>query len=149
MSLCLGAEAVWVGTRFVMAKEAGAPPAHQNSVAKTGYHDTIRTIIFTGRPMRVAKTEYIMDWENNRQDEIKDLTSVGKLPIESDIKRLKEDDNAKMPPGGMMGMRPWLMGQCAGAIEDVKPAKEIIDEMVGGAIKILRGTTHTIGRPRL
>lgn len=149
MAMCMGAEAVWVGTRFVMSKEAGAPPAHQAAVKKAGYHDTIRTIIFTGRPMRVVKTEYIMDWEKNRRDEIETLTSAGKLPIESDIKRFKEDENAKLPPGGMMGMRPWLMGQCAGALDDVLPAKQIIDEMVGGAIKILRGTTYTIGRPRL
>lgn len=105
-------------------------------------------IIFTGRPMRVRKTEYIMDWENNRQSEIKALTSRGKLPIESDIQKIKED-KMQLPDGGMMGMRPWLMGQCAGALDDVKPAKEIIVDMVGDAVNILRGTTRTITRARL
>lgn len=57
------------------AKEAGAPPRHQEAIIKAGYHDTVRTIIFTGRPLRVLKTEYIDKWENDRQGEIKDLTS--------------------------------------------------------------------------
>ncbi len=46
MALSLGASAVWVGTRFVAAKEAGAPPVHQKSVVTAGYHDTVRTLIF-------------------------------------------------------------------------------------------------------
>ena len=56
MALSLGASAVWVGTRFICAEEAGAPPRHQNAVLKAGYSDTIRTLIYTGRPMRVLRT---------------------------------------------------------------------------------------------
>jgi hypothetical protein len=36
------------------------------------------------------------------------------------------------------------MGQCAGAIHDIKPAKQIVDEMVRGAIDALRGATALI-----
>jgi hypothetical protein len=98
MALSFGAQAVWVGTRFVCAKEAGAPPRHQQAIINAGPHDTVRTIIFTGiiililffgfivfysviflkikgRPMRVVKSDYIMNWENNRYQEIKELTS--------------------------------------------------------------------------
>jgi len=35
-------------------------------------------------------------------------------------------------------IRPWLMGKVAGAVFDVKPAKEIIDEMVTEAVDLLR-----------
>ena len=31
----------------------------------------IRTIIYTGRPLRVKKTPFIMDWEENKQDQSK------------------------------------------------------------------------------
>ena len=47
-SLMLGASAVWVGTRFVLSKEAGAPKAHQEAVRTSGFDDNVRTIIFTG-----------------------------------------------------------------------------------------------------
>lgn len=52
-SLMLGASGVWVGTRFILAEEAGAPKAHQEAVRTSGFEDNIRTIIFTVRSQPV------------------------------------------------------------------------------------------------
>lgn len=49
-ALMLGANAVWIGTRFIMAEEAGASRAHQDAVKNSGFDDNVRTIIFTVRP---------------------------------------------------------------------------------------------------
>ena len=46
-ALMYGATAVWVGTRFVLSDEAGAPKPHQEAVRTAGFDDNIRTIIFT------------------------------------------------------------------------------------------------------
>ena len=46
-ALMLGASAVWIGTRFVLSEEAGAPKAHQEAVKTSGFDDNVRTIIFT------------------------------------------------------------------------------------------------------
>ena len=46
-ALMLGAGAVWIGTRFVLSEEAGAPEAHQEAVRTSGFDDNVRTIIFT------------------------------------------------------------------------------------------------------
>ena len=46
-ALMLGATGVWIGTRFVLSKEAGAPRAHKEAVKTSGFDDNIRTIIFT------------------------------------------------------------------------------------------------------
>ena len=46
-ALMLGADAVWIGTRFVLSEEAGAPKAHQEAVRTSGFDDNVRTIIFT------------------------------------------------------------------------------------------------------
>lgn len=137
-SLCWGAQAVWVGTRFVCAKEAGAPPRHQEAILKAGYHDTIRTIIFTGRPMRVLNTDYINKWETERQNEIRELTSKGVIPAIHDLEEKtarKEIDTAQA-----MKYRPWLMGQAAGAVSEIKPAAEIIYEMMSDAVKALQNS---------
>lgn len=45
--LAFGADAVWVGTRFICAEEAGASKSHQEAVMTAGPTDTIRTIIYT------------------------------------------------------------------------------------------------------
>jgi NAD(P)H-dependent flavin oxidoreductase YrpB (nitropropane dioxygenase family) len=90
-ALMLGASAVWVGTRFILTDEAGAPKAHQEAVRTAGFDDNVRTIIFTGRPMRVRMNEYIRNWEENRAQEIKELTSKGIIPVEHDFENLADD----------------------------------------------------------
>eukprot|EP01124_Arcella_intermedia_P014012 TRINITY_DN203_c0_g1_i1.p1 TRINITY_DN203_c0_g1~~TRINITY_DN203_c0_g1_i1.p1 ORF type:complete len:360 (-),score=62.37 TRINITY_DN203_c0_g1_i1:45-1016(-) len=135
MSLSLGAEAVWVGTRFVCSTEAGASPHHQKAIIGADFHDTIRTIIYTGRPMRVLKTNYITEWEDQRSDKIKELTSKGVIPVEYDIEH--QADKVE---------RPLLMGQAAAAIKDIKPAAEIINEMMTQAIDILKASSKRISK---
>ncbi|KAI8808373.1 2-nitropropane dioxygenase [Cladochytrium replicatum] len=143
MALSLGAEAVWVGTRFVNAKESGAPPLHQQNIIKAGIHDTIRSTIFTGRPMRVLKTEYIADFEENRLAEIKELQAKGVIAIEHDLTKKVMDGKLEQADAFKIG-RPWLMGQAAGVINDVKPAKEIMEEMMNDAIAVLKTNTGKI-----
>lgn len=61
-ALSYGAVGVWVGTRFVASEEAGASPKHKELVVSAGYDDTIRTLIYSGRPMSVRKTPYVASW---------------------------------------------------------------------------------------
>jgi len=143
MALSLGASAVWVGTRFVACEEAGAPPRHKKAVVGAGYHDTLRTIIFTGRPMRVINNDYIKSWEDHRADEIKELTSKGKLPVYFDMEQRKKAGKDELTIGQV---QPLLMGAAAGAISEVQPAAQIMSEMVSGAIASLRGVTAQISK---
>ncbi|TPX38070.1 nitronate monooxygenase [Synchytrium microbalum] len=142
MALSMGAQAVWVGTRFVNSKEAGAPPRHQQAIIKAGASDTIRTLIVSGRPLRVYKSAYVMDWENNRADEIKKLTSEGILPLYHDIQ--EKEKKGDLDPEEMMEMYPLLMGQVAGNIDDVLPAADIVNEMVNTAVKTIRGLASQV-----
>lgn len=137
MALCFGAQAVWVGTRFVCATEAGAPPRHQKAIVDADYHDTVRTTIFTGRPMRVLKNELIMRWEDNEPQEIRALINQGVIPIMRDY----NNDENPLPSE----YRPLLMGQAAGAISDIKPAADIIEEIMAGAVETIR-KAHTFIR---
>jgi hypothetical protein len=52
-------------------------------------------------------------------------------------------------PSELVSMRPLLMGQCAGAIHDVLPAKQIIDDMVSQCVKIIhsiQGKIHKVSK---
>jgi len=148
MALCYGADAVWVGTRFVAATEAGAPKRHKDAIINAGYNDTIRTLIFTGRPMRVIKNEYIMDWETNRQKEILALTGKGVLPYQHDIDEAMKDKQAvsKERMSQAMEYRPLLTGQVAGAIDAIKPAADIINEMIRDAVLTLRRVNGMVAK---
>jgi NAD(P)H-dependent flavin oxidoreductase YrpB (nitropropane dioxygenase family) len=142
----LGASAVWVGTRFVLSEEAGAPKAHQEAVRTAGFDDNVRTIIFTGRPLRVKVNEYIRNWEENRQAEIKALTDKGVIPVEHDF----ETKGDELTDEEMDNARPFLMGKAAAVTNERKSAKAIVDEMVEGAVAKLReGNAMIVSQSKL
>jgi len=144
MALSYGASAVWVGTRFVCAAEAGAPPMHQKSVVTAGFDDTVRTLIYTGRPMRVRKTAFVESWQK-RPQEIAELTGKGVIPYMHVLEE-RSKSGEDMKPMDLINERPLLMGQVAACIQEVLPAKQIMDEMVGGAITALRAGTALISK---
>eukprot|EP00924_Labyrinthula_sp_SR-Ha-C_P006625 maker-scaffold_29-snap-gene-0.50-mRNA-1 protein AED:0.00 eAED:0.00 QI:267/1/1/1/1/1/2/339/356 len=145
MALSLGASGVWVGTRFICSTEAGAPPRHQNAVLNANYTDTIRTIIYTGRPLRILNNDWVNDWEKNRQHEIRDLTGKGIIPA-IDFQRKKQESGEDWSFEDQLKLSPLLMGKCAGAVSEIKPAKEIMEEMVSTAVAIIKKNSSLVSK---
>ncbi|KAJ6032212.1 hypothetical protein N7540_002944 [Penicillium herquei] len=141
-ALMLGASAVWIGTRFILADEAGAPKAHQEAVRTAGFEDNIRTIIFTGRPLRVRKNPYILNWEENRADEIKQLTAKGIIPVEHDFENLPDD----VDDDTLDNARPFLMGKVSAVVDEKKSAKAIVDELVTDAAALLKKGNQMVAK---
>jgi len=133
-ALALGAEGVWVGTRFVASEEATTTKLHKDMLLRAGSEDTIRTVIFTGRPARVYKTPYVMNWETKRKQEIEELTAKGILPDTWEMKRKRAAGEQVSFTEHYVG----AFGQACGDISEVKPAAEIIREMVEEAAEVLK-----------
>ena len=94
------------------------------------------TNLIQGRPLRVRKNAYIQNWEENRAEDIKQLTAKGVIPVEHDFENLPDDvdddtiDNA----------RPYLMGKTAAVVNEKKSAKAIVDELVDyAAVEMAKG----------
>ena len=124
-SLMQGAVGVWVGTRFVASEESGASRMHKESVVEADFTDTLRTLVVSGRPLRVRANDYIKSWEA-QPDKIRALTDQGIVPMAKDMDDGREDLEM-----------PFLMGQVAAIIKDIKPAKDIVEDMVREAVKML------------
>jgi NAD(P)H-dependent flavin oxidoreductase YrpB (nitropropane dioxygenase family) len=136
-ALMYGAQAVWVGTRFIASVESSAPKTHKEIVLKAGFDSDVRTLIYTGRPLRVYRSPYINDWEENRQQEIKELTQKGIIPHERELQ--------KHPEKSLEG-RPWLIGKVASRVDKILTAKEIVDNMVEEAIERVKvGNSLVVG----
>lgn len=134
MALSLGAAGVWVGTRFIASKESAAPARHVEGVLGAKPTDTMRTLIYSGRPLRTLKTNYVLDWEMNRKQEIDDLCNSGVVPIEHDTKTAEKEGRQI----DFSVIYPLLMGQAASAIKSVQSAQEIVESMVNEAATIAR-----------
>ena len=132
-SLSLGAVGVWVGTRFICAEEAAAGPKHQNAVLKAQSTQTVRTLIYSGRPLRVYESDYVKEWNNERADEIKKLCDQGILPNSYELGQAAKEGREMDPLKWM----PDLMGQAAGAIHEILPAAQIIEDMMVDACRIM------------
>ncbi|KAJ7043236.1 2-nitropropane dioxygenase [Mycena alexandri] len=132
-SLAYGADGVWVGTRFVASVEAGANKTHKQMVVSAGYDDVARTLIYSGRPMSVRKTPYVAEWETKRKIEQEKLVADGKIPHDVELQQ--------KPNRSIEGMA-FLMGKVAASINDIKPAKDIVDELVLTAEKSLKAATN-------
>jgi NAD(P)H-dependent flavin oxidoreductase YrpB (nitropropane dioxygenase family) len=166
-ALAVGCSGVWCGTRFIASDEAGAGPVHKKKVVDADYGDTIRTIIYSGRPMRVFKTPYNEEFEADRQEEIKQSqvvglpawiadienpedfvgvnpSSVGTLALSETRTRQERADGVKLSVHEKHNRGVFLTGQCAGAVKDIKPAKDIIDEMVHMAAEQLRSASACV-----
>jgi NAD(P)H-dependent flavin oxidoreductase YrpB (nitropropane dioxygenase family) len=86
-ALALGATGVWVGTRFICAEESAAGPKHRKAVLKAASTDTTRTLIYSGRPLRVYNSPYVAKWNEEQAEQIKELTGKGTIPAAWDRKR--------------------------------------------------------------
>ncbi|KAJ7654527.1 2-nitropropane dioxygenase [Mycena polygramma] len=139
-NLMWGAQAVWVGTRFLASVEANAPKVHKDHVLSAGFDDAVTTLIYSGRPMRVKRTPYVDDWNTNRGAEIKELTSKGILPHELEMEKRPE---RRVEAGR------WPIGSVAALIHEVLPAKVIVDNMVEEAARVLTHGGSLVKRAKL
>lgn len=124
-SLMQGAVGVWVGTRFVASTESGASKLHKEAVVSAAFTDTLRTLVVSGRPLRVKMNDYLQKWED-QPEKIKELCDQGIVPFMQDMENDVEVD------------MPFLMGQVSGIIGDIKPAADIVQDMVREAVQQLR-----------
>jgi len=134
-NLVYGAQAVWVGTRFVASDEASATRAHKAALISADHGDVVRTLVYTGRPMRVRRTPYVDDWEHNRQAEIRELTAKGIVPNHHEMERHPEKSIEAVT---------FLMGNVAALVNDILPAQTIVDNMVNEAARILQDRNKTV-----
>lgn len=95
-----------------------------------------------GRPLRVRTNKYIENWENERAQEIKELTSKGIVPVEHDLENLGDDVDDET----MDNARPFLMGKAAAVVNEKKSAKAVVDEMVDDAVAWLKKGNQMIAK---
>jgi NAD(P)H-dependent flavin oxidoreductase YrpB (nitropropane dioxygenase family) len=135
-SLMLGASAVWVGTRFVTARESGAPEVAKRAIINANFDSTIKSTIWTGRPLRSLATPYVRNWELNRSEELRKLQSQGIIPLYHEMDRLEKINGITEEIEDQSTMRP--MGQVSGLVNTPnQSAEEIVNEMMEGAVRVL------------
>src|SRR6201986_1249521 len=67
-ALALGAQGVWMGTRFIASTEAHAGGLYKQVIVDATDEDTRIPRPYPAKPMRVFKNAWVADWEKRPQD---------------------------------------------------------------------------------
>ena len=136
-ALALGAEGVLVGTRFLATDEAPVEPAYKDAIVPSGGDDTVVTTLndsLTGRDwpgawVRMRRTPFVQQW----------------LGREPELRRRRQEAFAQLEELESSNADDGLMyfGQSAGLIDSIKPAADVVREIVAEAEEILRARVPT------
>jgi nitronate monooxygenase len=153
--LALGADAAWVGTRFLLADEASVHDEWRRRVRGARETSTSHTTAFDGgwpdAPHRVLRNTTLEAWERAGRP------PAPRRPGEGDVLAHAPDGTclyrygATPPVRGTSGDVEALAlyaGQTAGIVAELQPAAAIVDELARGAAEAL-GMVHGHGGERI
>lgn len=132
-ALALGADGAVVGTRFWATPEALVSPKAQQRAVAAGGDDTVRTRVYdvvrrldwpAGYTVRALNNAFLGTWHGNEAE------LSARLPEAIDAYE-------KAVAAGDFDTAAILIGEAVGVIREVRPAAEIVAEMVGAVQRIL------------
>jgi enoyl-[acyl-carrier protein] reductase II len=132
-ALALGADGVWVGTRFIATPEARAVTGYKDKILAINEDDTVVTRAFTGKTCRVIRNSYAQEFED----------AGGKAePFPGQfIKSVSDGANHLGGDEDTVGVDPdrefMPAGQGAGAIHELVPAAELVARFMAEAEQAL------------
>ena len=127
-ALAMGAQGVWCGTAFLATQEANIYDWQKQRIVNANEEDTIVTRLYSGKTMRNVTNPMAQAWE---------ALGIKALPM-----GLQGMLIAELVAGARAAGKDELLmnaaGQAAGLISELKPAGQVLQEMVQGAARILR-----------
>jgi NAD(P)H-dependent flavin oxidoreductase YrpB (nitropropane dioxygenase family) len=125
-ALALGAQGVWCGSVWLTTEEAETHPIVKEKFLAATSSDTVRSRASTGKPARQLRTAWTDEWE--------DPANPDPLPMPlhsmliADAQRRMYRSAASNP--GARQLVNYFVGQVVGQMNQVKPAKQVVYEMV-------------------
>lgn len=144
-ALALGAEGVWVGTRFVASREAYAHDEYKRRIVAAGVEDTALQTIFgpewPDARARVLRNRVVAEWAG-REDEIPPPTgeTIGQTLLGGQPYTMPKFSAILPTPDTSGDFEEMCMvaGESAGLVGEVKGAGEIVREMIDEAERLIR-----------
>lgn len=138
-ALALGADGVWVGTRFIATPEARSAPGYKEALLAAAEDATTVTRAYSGKTMRALANDYTRWWEDHT-DELEPFPMQMARSFKDGALHLGADEAT---PGVDPDKECYPAGQGVGAISDVVPAAELVDRFVEEAEAALNRSLAT------
>jgi NAD(P)H-dependent flavin oxidoreductase YrpB (nitropropane dioxygenase family) len=147
-ALALGAEGVWVGTRLIASHEANAHDEYKRRVVAARESDVARTCIFgpewPDAPMRVLRNRVVREWagRDTRTPPQPDPPQfIGATSLGGQEYRMPKFSAILATPETAGDFEEMCLpaGESAGLVHEIKPAEEIVREMMADAERVIAG----------
>ncbi|MDY6855967.1 MAG: nitronate monooxygenase [Thermodesulfobacteriota bacterium] len=132
-SLFLGASGIWMGTRFVASEEAQAHFNYKNKIVEITEEGTVISRCHSGKPCRLIRNRFTDSWEGREKDILPFPLQAIQVGYEASVKARYE---GKTEEGGMPA------GQGSGLIKAIKPAGQIVRDIMAEAVAILENDIY-------
>jgi enoyl-[acyl-carrier protein] reductase II len=131
-ALTLGADGVWVGTRFIATPEARSVRGYKDTLLATAEDGTTVTRAYTGKTCRVVANSYTQPYEDGER-ETQPFPGQFLVSLQDGANHLGGDDTTEVDP--TIEFMP--AGQGVGAIHELIPAADLVERFVDEAEAVL------------
>ena len=127
-ALALGADGVWLGTRFIATPEARAVAGYKEALLAAAEDGTVISRAYTGKTCRVVRTEWTTYYDEH-PDELAPFPEQAIRSMKAGVNHLGHPDG--FPVDSAREFMPC--GQGVGAIHELIPAGDIVRSVVAEA----------------
>jgi enoyl-[acyl-carrier protein] reductase II len=132
-ALALGADGVWVGTRFIATPEARSVTGYKDVLLRSHEDDTVVTRAYTGKTCRVIANRYTQAYETGE-------AQAERFPAQV-LRSMQDGANHLGGDEATEGVDPdrefFPAGQGVGAIDSLVPAADLVHRFVDEAEAVL------------
>ena len=132
-ALALGADGVWLGTRFIATPEAQSVRGYKDALVGAAEDATVVSRAYSGKTMRVLRNRYTDDWES-RAGEIERFPMQAVRSMQDGAMHLGGDDATD---GVDPEIECYPAGQGVGGVDRVEPAGDVVRRIVAEAEAVL------------
>ena len=120
-AVALGAQGAWTGSMWLTTSEYEMAPVLRNKLLEASHRDTVRSRSMTGKPARQLRTGWTDVWD------APDTPAPLKMPLQWLLTADAQQRMQHWQPPDLIGTP---VGQIVGSMNEVRPVKEVVDEMV-------------------
>jgi NAD(P)H-dependent flavin oxidoreductase YrpB (nitropropane dioxygenase family) len=120
-AMSMGAQGVWLGSRWLNSAEAHAEPAQRESYMSATSEDTVRSHSFTGKTARMLKNEWTEAWEQSDTPDPLPMPLQGYLTFDA-VRRTSRYAGA----GETQKVAFNPIGQVVGQINEIESCRDIM-----------------------
>ena len=125
-ALALGADGVWVGTRFIATPEAHVVSGYREALVGGRDDDTVITRAYTGKTLRAVRNDYTQFFEEHPEELARFPDQIGRSMGDGAMHLGARPDTEGIDPS----KECYAAGQALGGIHEVVPAGELVNRFV-------------------